>query len=127
MADVGSAGVLVVLGLPWNSTAVDAETGLYWVRRDQPIRHLLQRIRDLRAVPLPDGFAALFTEDFTSDRKPDDPQDIFVLWAQGKRLALYRFARPGLSGPGHFVSLGGHRFAATFGNHKVVIFDMPDQ
>jgi hypothetical protein len=126
VADVGPAGVLAVLGLPWNSAADDPETGLYWIRRDQPIRHLLHRIRNLQTVALPGGFVALFHDDFKRGQSLEDPQDMLVLRAQGDRLSLHRFRRPGLSRAQHFVWLVGNQFVATFGSDEVVVFEVPE-
>ena len=125
VADVGSAGVLVVLVLPWNGAIHDPETGLYWVRPGRPVRHLLQRTRDLRTVTLPDGFVALFEDEFRMDREPDDPADVYVLRARGDALALYRFQRPGRCGSSHFVGLGASRFVATFCSYQAVVFELP--
>lgn len=127
VADVGPAGTLVVLGLPWNWARHDPETGLYWIRRDQPVRHLLQRIRNLQTATLPDGFVALFEDDFKRNESPDDPKDMLVLRAQGERLALHRFPRPGACPSHHFAWLGGSRFAATFCSDQVVVFEVPDR
>ena len=126
VADVGPAGVLANLILPWNGTGLDPETGLYWIRHDLPVRHLLQRIRNLRTATLPDGFVALFEDEFSWDRAPTDPQDVFVLRAQGDRLGLFRFPRPGLASSSHFVWLGGHRLLALFSATEAVAFELPD-
>ena len=68
-------GVLVVLGLPWNSTRQDPETGLYWVRPGKPVRHLLQRIRNLRTVTLPEGFVAMVERIKLVDLASPGPSD----------------------------------------------------
>jgi hypothetical protein len=125
VSDVGPAGVLVVLGLAWNGARHDPETGLYWVRRDRPVRHLLQRIRDLKTATLPDGFVALFEDEFKENQSADDPKDMLVLRAQGERLALYRFPRPGRCPSDQFAWLGENRFAATFCSAQLVVFEVP--
>ena len=125
VGDVGAAGALVNLILPWNGASHDPETGLYWIRDGQPVRHLLLRIRDLKTVPLPDGFVALFEDEFKEGDSHDAPKDMLVLRARGDQLALHKFRRPGLSGAGHLAWLGGNRFAAMFGNNQVVVFDVP--
>ncbi|HEX6162520.1 MAG TPA: hypothetical protein VFZ31_04085 [Vicinamibacterales bacterium] len=125
VGDVGPAGVLVGLILPWNGAVHDPETGLYWIREGRPVRHLLQRTRKLKTVTVPDGFVALFEDEFKDGEKYDDPKDMFVLRARGEELALHKFRRPGLSGVDHFTWLGGNRFAAMFGNNQVVVFDVP--
>ena len=116
---------ILVLVLPWNGAVHDPETGLYWVRPGRPVRHLLQRTRDLRTVMLPDGFVALFEDEFRMDREPDDPADVYVLRARGDELALYRFQRPGRCGSSHFVGLGASRFVATFCSYQAVVFELP--
>lgn len=126
VADVGPSGVLANLILPYNVEADDPETGLYWIRRDQPVRHLLQRIRGLHTATLPDGFVALFEDEFREGRSHDDLNDVWVLRVKGERPALHRFKRPGRAPPEHFAWLGGNRFAATFGNNKVVVFELPE-
>ena len=126
VADVGPNGALVVLGLPWNVTQLDPETGLYWVRRYQPVRHLLQRVRKLQTVTLPDGFIALFEDEASLDRPRDDARDMLVLRAQFGRLALYTFPNPGPCFSSHFAWLGENRFAATFCGDQLVLFEVPD-
>ena len=125
VADVGPAGVLVNLILPWNGTGHDPETGLYWIRRDQPVRHLLQRIRELKTVTVPGGFVALFRDEFKEDVLPEDQKDVFVLRARDDRLTLHSFQRPGRSGVQHFAWIGGNRFVATFNSEQVVVFEVP--
>ena len=126
VADVGAAGVLAVLGLPWNIAEDDPETGLYWIRRGEPVRHLLQRIRELRAVALPDGFVALFSDEFTRDEASKNRSALFVLRAQRDRLALYRLPGDELCSPSHFVWLGENRFLATFCSNQALAFEVPE-
>jgi hypothetical protein len=125
VGDVGAAGTLVNLILPWNGAAHDPETGLYWISGGRPVRHLLLRIRKLKTLTLPDGFLALFEDEFKDGESHGDPKDMLVLRGRGEELALHRFRRPGLSGADHLAWLGGARFAATFGNNQVVVFDVP--
>ena len=126
VADVGPAGALVVLGLPWNGAAHDPETGLYWVKRYQPVRHLLQRVRQLQTAMLPDGFVALFEDEARRDRSGDEPRDMLVLREQYGRLALYSFRNPGPCFASQFAWLGGNHFAATFCSEQLMLFDVPD-
>lgn len=125
VGDVGAAGALVALILPWNGAADDPETELYWVRPGRPVRHLLERTRDLRTIPLTDGFIALFEDEFREDRDPSGLADMYVLRGQGEELSLYRFTRPGPCSASHFVSLGDGRFVATFCSQQAAEFTVP--
>ena len=125
VGDVGSTGTLVQLTLPWNGAVHDPETGIYWVRPGKPVRHLLQRTRDLRTIELPDGFVAMFEDEFQEGRAPDGPGDMYVLRAKGEQLSLYRFPRPGPCGSSHFVKVGENRFVATFCSTQVMVFELP--
>jgi hypothetical protein len=125
VADVAASGALVNLILPWNGDPQDPETGLYWIRPGQAVRHLLLRIRDLKAVTVDDGFVALFQDEFKEGVQPEDQNDMFVLRAREDRVTLQKFQRPGPSGAQHFVWLGGNRFVATFNSSQVVVFEVP--
>jgi hypothetical protein len=127
VADVAPDSALVNLILPWNGTGDDPETGLYWIRRGKPARHLLERIREMKTVTVDDGFVAMFQDEFKDNIRPEDQRDIYVLRAQGERLALFKFTNPGPCSSHEFAWLGDNRFAATFCGHQVILFELPDQ
>ena len=125
VADVGESGVLAILGLPWNISDYDPETGLYWIRPGRPVAHLLTRVRKLHAIALPEGFVALFQNEFRGDEDASAAKDVYVLRGRGEALGLYRFLRPGPCSMAHLSWLGGDRFVASFCSDEVVFFEVP--
>jgi HEAT repeat protein len=127
VADVGAAGVLAVLGLPPEfpeDSHESTDTGLYWIRTDNTILHLLRRVHQLHALALADGFVAVFEEEW-SGNGPIVPKDMLVLRAQGDRLGLFRFPRSGPCFLQNMVHRGGNQFLATFCSGDAVAFTVP--
>ena len=124
VGDVGAAGALANLIVSWSRS--NPEPGLYWLRPDRSVRHVLGHTREMKTVTVPDGFVALLQDEFMDDVKPEDQHDIWVVRARGDRLALYRFENPGRCPSAEFAWLGGNRFGATFCGQQVVVFTLPE-
>lgn len=121
--DLGGMGALIEMGMPWNTHEKEGDTGLYYVPRPGVVEHLLTRTRtrDTKAVPMKDGFLAVFQDEASLEGH----EATFLLrYRTGQPPTLYRFD-PGQPCPlKHLVALGPNRFAVSFCDDEILEFEV---